>query len=169
MSEKTENVSSFIVLEKDAGFPKWIAEYQRGAASSLVVAHAPGETHVEFVARVRRRLSERTGELHAAIVACSPAADASSLAVREELARLLLGHMGELGELVFAHGVESSEDSKHALFELAGAICEGLGGKRQVVRVRFSSGRPESGIMPSVAAAADSERRRVAALTELSG
>ncbi|MGC4091587.1 MAG: hypothetical protein QM756_27640 [Polyangiaceae bacterium] len=52
--------------------------------------------------------------------------------------------------MLLAAGVEASEDAKYAIFELAGVLCEGLHDGRCVVRVRFSSGRPESGIMPSV-------------------
>lgn len=163
MNEKTENVSSFVLLEREAGFPQWVAEYQRAATNSLVVAHAPGETDQELYGRVCRRLAESSAELRSAIVACSSSVEPSLLHTRERVCRELLAAMGERGELVLAHNVHGSEDSKHAIFDLAGALCEGLSGTSRVVRVRFTNGRPESGIMPSLPSGSDSERHRVAA------
>jgi hypothetical protein len=58
------------------------------------------------------------------------------------------------GEVLLAASVDASEASRHAIFELAGDLCDGLRGSSRVVRVRFSSGRPESGIMTKVAAPA---------------
>jgi hypothetical protein len=151
MDEKSES-NSVVVLEDGAEWPKWVAEYQRHATNSVVVAYAPGEALDEFVARVGRRLSELTGELSVAIVACAPRIGAEHLAGRERICRKLLAAMApqKPGEVLLAAGVDACEASKHAIFELAGDLCDGLHGSSQVVRVRFSSGRPESGIMPSM-------------------
>lgn len=153
MNQKTEAIGSVVVLEEGAEFPKWVAEYQRHATNSVVVAYSPGESSADFAARFARRLAETRGELRVGILACGPRIDAEQLAVRESMARELMKAIEERGrgEILLAARVEASEDAKYAIFELAGVLCEGLHDGRCVVRVRFSSGRPESGIMPSVA------------------
>ncbi len=152
MNQKTEAIGSVVVLEEGAEFPKWVAEYQRHATNSIVVAYSPGESSADFAARFARRLSETRGELRVGILACGPRIDAEQLKVRESMARALMTAIEERGrgEILLAARVEASEDAKFAIFELAGVLCEGLHDGRCVVRVRFSSGRPESGIMPSV-------------------
>jgi len=153
MSEKSES-GSVVVLEEGADWPKWIAEYQRHATNSVVVAYAPGETLDDFVARVGRRLSELTEELRVAVIACAPRVDPEQLAARERICHRLLDAMPAegRGEVLLASSVDANEASKHAIFELAGDLCDGLRGSSRVVRVRFSNGRPESGIMTKVAA-----------------
>ena len=169
MNEKSES-GSVVVLEEGADWPKWIAEYQRHATNSVVVAYAPGEALDDFVARVGRRLSELTEQLRVAIIACSPKVEPEHLAARERICHKLLEAMAQegKGEVLLAANVDASESTKHAIFELAGDLCDGLRGSSRVVRVRFSSGRPESGIMSKVAASdidgplyrAIAERRR---------
>lgn len=169
MNEKSES-GSVVVLEEGADWPKWIAEYQRHATNSVVVAYAPGETLDDFVARVGRRLAELTEELQVAVIACAPQVEPKHLAARERICHKLLDAMAPQGggEVLLAASVDAGEASKHAIFELAGDLCDGLRGSSRVVRVRFSSGRPESGIMTKIAAPeidhplyrAISERRR---------
>lgn len=153
MDEKNES-NSVVVLEDGAEWPQWVAEYQRHATNSVVVAYAPGESPDEFVARVGRRLAELTGELSVAIVACAPRLGVEHRSARERICQMVLQAMAPQGrgEVLLAASVDADESCKHAIFELAGDLCDGLQGSNQVVRVRFSSGRPESGIMPSVAA-----------------
>lgn len=159
MNQKTEAIGSVVVLEEGAEFPKWVAEYQRHATNSIVVAYSPGESSADFAARFARRLAETRGELRVGILACGARVDAEHLAVRESMARALMRAIEERGrgEILLAARVEASEDAKYAIFELAGVLCEGLHDGRCVVRVRFSSGRPESGIMPSVARPAEDD------------
>lgn len=153
MNERTDSLGSVVVLEEGAEYPRWVAEYQRRAPNSIVVAHTAGESMDALTARVARRLAELTGTLRVGIVACAPALDEDHLAARERLCRLLLSALAPRGggEVVLAASLAGSDGSKHAIFELAGTLCEKLRGSSRVVRVRFSSGRPESGIMPSVA------------------
>lgn len=155
MNEKLDSLGSVVVLEEGADFPRWIAEYQRRAPNSVVVAHTHGETMAELAARVARRLPELNGELRVGIVACAPTDDEEHLAARERLCRVLLEAMAPAGggEVVLAASLGGSDASKHAIFELAGTLCESLRGSNRLVRVRFSNGRPESGIMPSLASA----------------
>jgi hypothetical protein len=152
MNEKSES-GSVVVLEEGADWPKWIADYQRHATNSVVVAYAPGEALDDFVARVGRRLSELTEELSVAIVACAAQVEPERLAARERICHKLLEAMAPQarGEVLLAANVDAGEESRHAIFELAGDLCDGLRGSSRVVRVRFSSGRPESGIMSKVA------------------
>jgi len=153
MDENTDSLCSVVVLEQGAEWPQWIAEYQRRAPNSVVVAHSRGESMDDLSKRVSRRVAELTGELRAGIVACAPTTDEQHLSVRNRICHTLLEAMmrGEGGEVILAATVNGSDGSKHAIFELAGSLCEDLRGTRRVVRVRFSSGRPESGIMPSLA------------------
>jgi hypothetical protein len=153
MDEKTDSLASVVVLEEGADFPRWIAEYQRRAPNSVVVAHTAGESMDDLCARVTRKLPELNGELRVGVVACSPSDDEAHLAARERLCRLLIDTLAPNGggEVVLAASLSGSDASKHAIFELAGALCENLRGSSRVVRVRFSNGRPESGIMPSLA------------------
>jgi hypothetical protein len=153
MNEKTDSLGSVVVLEEGAGYPSWIAEYQRRAPNCVVIAHNDGESMEELTARVVRRLPELNGELRVGIVACAASVEPSHLAMREQLCRTLLSALNPKGggEVVLAASLAGSDGSKHAIFELAGALCDDLRGSNRVVRVRFSNGRCESGIMPSLA------------------
>lgn len=155
MNEKLDSLGSVVVLEEHADYPRWISEYQRKAPNCVVVAHTEGESMDELIARVSRRLSELNGELRVGIVACAPSHDDEHLALRERLCHVLLAAMTPVGggEVVLAASINGSDASKHAIFELAGTLCENLRGSNRLVRVRFSNGRPESGIMPSLASA----------------
>lgn len=164
MNENTDSLSSVVVLEQGAEWPQWIAEYQRRAPNSTVIAHSRGESMDDLSRRVARRALELSGEFRTGIVACAPTYDDRHLLARDRMCKTLLDRMmrGEGGELILAASVNGSDASKHAIFELAGALCEGLRGTRCVVRVRFSSGRPESGIMPSLASTEPWPERGVA-------
>ena len=153
MNDKTVNPGTVVVLEEGAEWPKWIGEYLRHGSSSVVVSHAPGETMTGFAARVRRRLAELKGQLRVAIVACAPFADEAHLRAREVICRALLDATptSRRGEVLLAASVDDSDAGKHAVFELAGLLCDGLHGSNRVVRVRFSNGRPESGMMTTIA------------------
>lgn len=155
MDEKTESSACVVVLEEGADFPRWISEYQRRAPNTVVVAHTHGETMDELTARVVRRLPELTGELRVGIVACGPTDEPTHLSARERLCRILLDALAPSGggEVVLAASVGGSDAAKHAIFELAESLCDRLRGTNRVVRVRFSRGRPESGIVPRFTAA----------------
>jgi hypothetical protein len=154
MNEKTDGLGSVVVLEEGAEYPSWIAEYQRRAPNCVVIAHMNGESMEDLASRVVRRLPELNGELRVGIVACAPTVDEVHLALREQLCRTLLVSLNPRGggEVVLAASLSGSDGSKHAIFELAGSLCERLRGSNRVVRVRFSSGRAESGLLPSVVA-----------------
>jgi hypothetical protein len=154
-TEKAESAGSLVVLEQGADWPTWVREYQGHATNSVVVAYAPGESLPAFAARVGRRLSELTEELRVAIIACASSTHPECLATRELICRGLLRAMPPhgRGEVLLAANVGANDEAKHALFQLAGELCEGLQGSSRVVRVRFASGRPESGILPGPAPA----------------
>lgn len=164
MSEKTDSLSSVVVLEEGADYPTWIGEYQRRAPNCTLIAHMHGEPMVELAARVLRKLPEMNGELRVGIVVCAATTDEGHLALRAELCKALLAALTPKGggEVVLAASVSGSDGSKHAIFELAGALCETLRGTNRVVRVRFSNGRAESGIVPSLASPeSDTDRTEV--------
>lgn len=154
MDEKNDSLGSVVVLEEGAEFPRWISEYQRRAPNSVVVAHTHGESMDDLLARVSRRLSGLNGELRVGVVACAPTQEESHLAKRERLCRMLLDALTPEGggEVVLAASPGGSDASKHAIFELAGMLCDQLPGSNRLVRVRFSSGHSESGIVPNLPA-----------------
>lgn len=156
MRQETECHNSMMVLEAGAAWPQWMHDYQRQAPNAVVVAHAMGESMGDLSARVSRRLAELKGILTVAIVACAPTLDPEHLAAREMICRSLLQAMRPDvgGEVVLAARDTDADEAKHALFELAGALCEGLSDSTRTVRVRFSSARSVSGIVAKPAAAA---------------
>jgi len=156
MRQETECHNSMMVLEAGAAWPQWMQDYQRQAPNAVVVAHAPSESMSDLSARVRRRLDELTGVLTVAIVACAPTLDPEHLAARKAMCRSLLEAMRSDvgGEVVLAARDTDADEAKHALFELAGTLCEGLSDSTRTVRVRFSSARSVSGIVTKPAAAA---------------
>ncbi|HET9958849.1 MAG TPA: hypothetical protein VFQ61_30355 [Polyangiaceae bacterium] len=159
MNGKSSGSSSVVVLEKDADFPHWVADYQRQATNSVVVSHMGGETLADFEARIERRVAELTEELRVAVISCSRFRRGERFsqddqgAARERISRMLLARMPARGqcELFLVPSTHTDEDEKHAIFELAGALCDDLRGTSRSVRVRFSFGRPESGILPRLA------------------
>lgn len=155
MNETTDSLSSVIVLEEGAEWPQWISEYQRRAPNSVVVAHSGGESMEHLFVRVARHTARATGSLRVGVVACAPTVDVTHLAARERLCRTLLAALHDNGgaEVVLAANVQGSDASKHAIFNLAGSLCEDLHDSARVVRVRFSHGRPESGTAPALAPA----------------
>lgn len=149
MDKDQDSRSSIVVIEAGAGWPAWIAEYQRRAPNATVVAQTASEGHSEFRARVLHRLDEigrGPNVLSVAVVLCAETALEMARAEREAVCRALAAALGP-GDLVLA-ATEDGEPFKQELFGLAGRLCEGPNGARVNVRVRFSSS--ESGTMPSV-------------------
>ena len=76
------------------------------------------------------------------------------------------------GELVLAAHANADAEQRHELFALAGTLCDELGGTEVTVRVRFGSGRPESGVsgvMKSVAPGANPDAAEEAERIALNG
>jgi hypothetical protein len=99
--------------------------------------------------RVLRRLNGSSLRHTVALVACAPSHDPAHLRARERICKSLLSALRAepRGELVLCAVDDGREDTKHAVFELAGSLCEGLGEDAPSVRVRFVSGRHHSGIV----------------------
>jgi len=149
MSEQSEALSSIMVLEAGAVFPPSILEYQQRAPNAVVVAHAAGESMDDLSLRVMRRLNGSSVKHAIALVACAPSLDPVHLRARERICQTLLSALRSVqgGELVICAVDDGREDTKHAVFELAGSLCEGLSDGMPMVRVRFTSGRHHSGIV----------------------
>jgi hypothetical protein len=149
MSEQTEAQGSIMVLEAGAVFPPSILEYQQRAPNAVVVAHAAGESMDDLSLRVMRRLNDSSLRLGIALVACAPSVDPVHLRARQRICQNLLSALRATrsGELVLCAVDDGREDSKHAVFELAGSLCEALTDGTPTVRVRFTSGRHHSGIV----------------------
>jgi len=149
MTEQNEVLSSIMVLEAGAVWPPSILEYQQRAPNAIVVAHAAGESMDGLALRVLRRLNGSSLRLTVGLVACAPSLDPVHLRARERICKSLLSALRaeERGELVLCAVDDGREDTKHAVFELAGSLCEGLGEGAPSVRLRFVSGRHHSGIV----------------------
>jgi hypothetical protein len=103
----------------------------------------------DLALRVLRRLNDSSVRLGVALVACAPSVDPAHLRARERICRSLLSALRATdgAEVVLCAVDDGREETKHAVFELAGSLCEGLTDGTPSVRVRFTSGRHHSGIV----------------------
>jgi hypothetical protein len=156
MLENSDDLMSIVVLEAGAAWPPWLTEYQRLAPNAVVIAQAATEAAASFQVRVLHRIAEAAAHAGArarvrvgVIVSVDSPAE-ERVALRQNVARALLKAMGtgHEAELVLAGDSDELEASRQHLFELAGTLCEELGGSLVNVRVRFSNSK--SGIMRSV-------------------
>jgi hypothetical protein len=155
--------SSIVIIEAGAGWPAWIAEYQRRAPNATVVAQTASESHEDFEGRVLHRLDEMgrgPNVLSVAVVLCSENNQSSALDGRERVCGALVTALCG-GDLVLA-ATDDAAPFKQELFALAGRLCEVPQTTRVNVRVRFSSS--ESGTMPSVVPTAPASTRRAAGI-----
>jgi hypothetical protein len=170
MQHADESLLSVVVLELGASWPPWLAEYQKHAPNSVVVAQSAGESSALFAQRIARKADEigaHEATIHAGLLVSNGALDAESVAARELICSHLLRLMiqKQRGELVLAADVTAGEDVRHELFALAGTLCDGLRGSEVSVRVRFDTIRPASapsGVMKTVASSShgvDSETK----------
>jgi hypothetical protein len=157
MLESSDDSMSIVVLEAGAAWPIWLAEYQRLAPNSVVIAQASGESVASFQARVQGRVAEaraRSDAAHVRIGVLVAAHDPEQRRgeLRRSVARALVDAMASAGpqerELVLAGDSQDLNQSRHELFALAGSLCDELRGKRVNVRVRFTSAT--SGLMRTV-------------------
>lgn len=154
MLESSDDSMSIVVLEAGAAWPSWLAEYQRLAPNSVVIAQAAAEPSEVFQVRVLHRLAEATARGEAArlrigVMVASQQTLESRAALRQNIARAITDAMsGPEGELVLAGDSEELSHSRHELFALAGTLCDELRGRHINVRVRFTSA--QSGVMRTV-------------------
>lgn len=158
MERGSDQVSSIVVLENGAGWPPWVADCQRTAPNSIVIAQSAASEPGEFAVRAMTRIRDFTrgnSFPRVAILVCSPALETEELAARYRISRCLLASLDRSApsELVLAIG-DAPEASRHAILSLAGDLCEVVGSPTVSVRVRFFGERRTSGTMPSVTAAA---------------
>ena len=143
--------SSIVIIEAGAGWPTWIAEYQRRAPNAAVVAQSATDRIDSFRERVVRRVGEIAMQhqaLHVGILVCGDGQEPERSAVRREICRAVVHALDGRGDFVLAANEDCDEAFKHELLELVGELCEERPGSRVHIRVRFSTGR--SGTMPSV-------------------
>jgi hypothetical protein len=159
MQHADEALLSVVVLELGSTWPPWLVEYQKQAPNSVVIAQSAGESGAEFAQRITRKMDEiaaRDALIHAGLLVCNGALDADSVAGRQRICSALLHVMlqKQHGELVLAGDTTANDQLRHALFALAGTLCDELRGTKVSVRVRFDTVRPApgaSGVMQSVA------------------
>jgi hypothetical protein len=154
MLENSDDLMSIVVLETGAAWPPWLTEYQRLAPNAVVIAQAATESADTFQGRVLHRIAEAASSsgarVRVGVIVSADSPGQERLTLRQNVARGLLKAMGtgHEAELVLAGDSEELEASRQQLFELAGTLCEELGGSLVNVRVRFSSSK--SGVMRSV-------------------
>jgi len=158
MEPESEQVSSIVVLENGAGFPEWVAECQRTAPNSIVIAQSAASEAAEFAVRAMTRIRDFTrgsSGPRVAIMVCGPDLGSEQLAARYRISRCLLASLdrGAPSELVLAIG-DADETSRHSILSLAGDLCEVVGSPSIGVRVRFF-GSHRSGTMPQVVPSAE--------------
>jgi hypothetical protein len=155
MLENSDDLMSIVVLEAGAAWPAWLTEYQRLAPNAVVIAQARSEEPDAFRNRVVHRITEATtssgARVRVGVIIAGDCPDEGRLSLRENVARAILKVMAPAreAELVLAGDGHEMNGSRQELFELAGALCEELGGTEVSVKVRFSNGK--SGVMRSVA------------------
>jgi hypothetical protein len=171
MPHADEGLLSVVVLEAGSSWPPWLGEYQKQAPNSVVIAQSVEESGCAFALRIARRMDEiAAGDaaIHVALLVSNGSLDEASVTARQQIGASLLRVMVQKrqGELVLAAHANAGDELRHELFALAGSLCDDLGGTQVSVRVRFGSGRPESGVSgvrksvapAAVADAADEER-----------
>ena len=151
MQHADEALLSVVVLEAGSTWPPWLGEYQKQAPNSVVIAQSAEEKGRDFAQRISRRMDEiavRDAAIHVALLVSNGTLDEASVAARKQMCESMLRAMvhKRQGELVLAADAHAGEELRHELFALAGTLCDELGGTQVNVRVRFGSGRPESGV-----------------------
>ena len=170
MHHADEALLSVVVLELGASWPSWLAEYQRLAPDSVVIAQSSGEPGADFAQRIARKTDEiasRDAAIHAGLLVSNGKLDQPAVVARERICSLLLRVMlqKQRGELVLAADVTAGDDFRHELFSLAGTLCDELRGSPVSVRVRFDTLRPKSGVsgvMKTAAPATEAEVEQAA-------
>lgn len=152
-SQKT----ALVVMEAGARWPSYSREISGRASSAVVESQPPSESFQDFASRVVARvdkLSAGAAEVPVAIVAVGQRIDLEARAARYRIARSLLSLMlahGE-GELLILGDAHYADEVRHELVAFAGALCDGLGGSRVSVRVRFGDARlsrPDRRVAPA--------------------
>ncbi len=166
MQHADEALLSVVVLELGSSWPPWLAEYQKHAPNSVVIAQSAGESGALFAQRISRKMDEigaHDSVIHAGLLVSNGTLDEASVAARERICSHLLRVMiqKQCGELVLAADVTAGDAIRHELFALAGTLCDDLRGSPVSVRVRFDTVRPSpspsavSGVMKTAASTPD--------------
>jgi hypothetical protein len=167
MLENSDDLMSIVVLEAGAVWPPWLTEYQRLAPNAVVIAQAATEPADLFQSRVLHRVAEAAAScgngvrVRVGVIVSVDSPAEERVALRQNVARGLLKAMGTAheAELVLAGDSEELEASRQQLFELAGTLCEELGGSLVNVRVRFSNSK--SGVMRAASPSSPDAEPRV--------
>ncbi len=156
MSEGSDKGISFVVLENGAAWPRWIADFQRIAPNSVIVAQRENEAPAAFELRVRRRLMElgsRRGDIVFGLISTNASLEREAVAARTAIAKAVLRSMppdfhsklvlGGCADASTAHAA-----ARHELFALAGSLYQELSGTERSISVRFDEAAVEqSGVV----------------------
>lgn len=154
-----ETKVALVLMEAGTPWPKYVADIRGRASSAVVEAQQPSEALTEFSSRVvirLQRLAQKRVSIPVAVLVVNERSDFEATTVRYRTARAVLAEMlraGE-GELVIVAEEHVPEELRHELVAFAGSLCDGLGGSRIGVRVRFAT---KSGVHPLVSAMPKSE------------
>ena len=129
---------SLVVIEAGARWPAFDVDRQRLAPDCVVISQQQSEPDPSFAQRVIGRvaaLQSKGNSLRLAIVATRSSQSPKALDARSRIARsLVVASAKGPAELVLVGS--AAKGTRHDLFAIAGALCDGLAGADVVVRVR---------------------------------
>lgn len=131
-------VVSLIVMEPGSRWPGHVRD-----SENIVAASHVGEGLLQRTQRTLEGLLQRGQHVRVAVLACSDATDAVTLACRAQLARELLAAVAATGygRLVLSSAEHASMSLRRELLTLAGALSQTVLGTS--VRVRFEDATGE--------------------------
>jgi hypothetical protein len=152
MGKDKDAAVALVIMEAGATWPSHANELSSKVSRTLVESQPPGELPEEFAARVAarlRRLEASGARITQAILATSEETSWTVVQARSNIGRAVLVGMAPQGsgELVLTADENVSEDARHELFAIAGALCEELTGSEIAVRVHFTPAPSQSGVV----------------------
>jgi|HubBroStandDraft_2_1064218.scaffolds.fasta_scaffold99844_2 hypothetical protein len=129
------STAAMIVMELGSDWPG-----QVGDETNVVL---PGDGSEDLLHKTEEKLvALRRGNhsVRVAVLACNAAVGAAAAAARAQLARVLFGTVTDSlhGRLILSASARATLQLREELLRLAGALTEGLRGRRATVSVQFS-------------------------------
>jgi hypothetical protein len=137
----------FMALEEGASWPHFLRRLRRSAANVQAVVQTPGEPAEQFAKRALARwrlVLDGSAPPHRFVLGTNECWDAQSTDVRKCLAKSAFATLKSEGasELILWGGGSDSHQYQGRLLALAGALVEGEGNPKRMVRVLFKAPDP---------------------------
>jgi hypothetical protein len=136
------STAAMIVMESGSDWPG-----QVGDETNVVLPSDGSEDLLHKTEEKLEALRRGNHSVRVAVLACNAAEGAGAAAARAELARMLFGTVtGALhGRLILSASAHATRQLREELLRLAGALTEGLRGRRATVSVQFTEPSTPSG------------------------